>query len=226
MAPPDRHDPVVGVEGHRRGADAAGARCHGTTEAPPMPAPRVHHRALAHLHGCTATQDISRGTGNDLGEPWHPDLVFCALATPHGIRHVLDRICTKLLACGVAQEACGRFELLTAEAMNNIAEHAYAGVCSPGWITLEVHLHRACIVGRLTDGGRPMPGCALPVGHGAPPAGEMAVAAIADLPEGGFGLHLMQALARDLRYVRRGDYNALTFALDMAEADARMAIGA
>ncbi len=223
MAPADSHG---ALDLDTRHACPEGAERRDPPGQVAMPAPRIHHRALARLHGCNATQDISRGAGGDLGEPRHPDLVFCALATPHGIRHVLERACMRLLSCGLPQEPCGRFELLAAEAMNNIAEHAYAGVASPGWITLEVRLHRECLVGRLTDGGRPMPNCALPPGQCALRANGPDEAVRSTLPEGGFGLQLMQALARDLRYARRGGYNALTFALDLSDADAGMAIGA
>ena len=223
MATGDSHGALDAVRLPPRARCGAGG---GSAVPTAMPAPRIHHRALARLHGCNATQDVSRDAEGDLGDPLHPDLVFCALATPHGIRHVLERACMRLLSCGLSQEPCGRFELLAAEAMNNIAEHAYAGVAPPGWITLEVRLHRTCLVGRLTDGGRPMPNCALPEGQCPLDLDGPNDAGISALPEGGFGLQLMQALARDLRYARRGGYNALTFALDLACADAEMAIGA
>ena len=51
---------------------------------------------------------------------------------------------------------------------------------------------------------------------GRPPAGRLpdgADCALVDLPEGGFGWHLIRTLTRDLAYVRSGGCNRLSFLL-------------
>ena len=57
---------------------------------------------------------------------------------------------------------------------------------------------------------RPSPG-------GEPPAGQAPDPD--DLPEGGFGWHLIRSLSKDLEYHREGDRNFLTFRLDMRQSE-------
>jgi len=99
----------------------------------------------------------------------------------------------------------GAAELVLAEAMNNIVEHAYAG--QPGRIELRIQQHAGGLAVSVTDWGRPMPGDALPPGN--PPV----LSAEADLPEGGFGWHLIRRLASGLDYWRTADRNVLRFDL-------------
>jgi serine/threonine-protein kinase RsbW len=76
-------------------------------------------------------------------------------------------------------------ELVLAEVLNNVAEHAYAGGSGP----VEVGLApRPCgIACRIVDSGLAMPNGQLPRGtcHRSTPG---------DLPEGGFGWHLIRSL--------------------------------
>ncbi|PTE16352.1 ATP-binding protein [Pseudogemmobacter blasticus] len=93
-------------------------------------------------------------------------------------------------------------EIVLAEVLNNIAEHAYAG--RPGPIRLWVAREPGRLCLRVEDEGRPMPGHRLPPDR-LPAPGELA--------EGGFGWHLIRALASDLRYDRCGSLNRLCFHL-------------
>lgn len=103
-------------------------------------------------------------------------------------------------------------ELVMAEVMNNIVEHAYA---SRGG-RIEVALQRvprglAC---RFTDSGLPMPG-------GTPPPGRdplQAGMAAGDLPEGGFGWGLIRLLSEDLCYRRIGNRNQVSFFLPVEQS--------
>lgn len=61
----------------------------------------------------------------------------------------------------------------------------------------------------LVDQGAPMPGGTLPEGSQAGRTGL----ALADLPEGGFGWHLIRSLTRDLAYTRVAGTNRLSFLL-------------
>ena len=103
-------------------------------------------------------------------------------------------------------------EIVLAEAMNNVVEHAYAG--GPGRMTLELRAAPDGLHCRLADRGRPLPKGRMPLG-GAMPAGVAAP----DLPEGGFGWFLIRQLAHGLRHRRvegrGGAENRLTFRLSV-----------
>ncbi len=102
----------------------------------------------------------------------------------------------------------GTAELVLAEVMNNIVEHAYSN--GPGSIDLRIVRDLAGLECCITDHGRPMPGRALPSGHLPGTEGE--------LPEGGFGWFLIRNLTRDLHYRRDGSGNRLSFRLDAEQS--------
>jgi serine/threonine-protein kinase RsbW len=91
-------------------------------------------------------------------------------------------------------------ELVLAEVLNNVAEHAYAG--TGGEIEVSLERTAAGIAVRVADQGHAMPQNRLP--DGAAPDPVM-------LPEGGFGWHLIRALAHDLTYRRRDGWNLFSF---------------
>jgi serine/threonine-protein kinase RsbW len=97
-------------------------------------------------------------------------------------------------------------EIVLAEVLNNIGEHAYA--LAGGEIEVTVRHGAEGLVCTVIDRGVRMPGAKLPAGdlHALPPA-------LADMPEGGFGWHLIRMLARDLTYRRMPDHNELRFRL-------------
>jgi serine/threonine-protein kinase RsbW len=106
----------------------------------------------------------------------------------------------------------GAVEIVLAEAMNNIVEHAYAE--ASGEITLTLWQAGGEVACRITDRGASMPQETLP-------AGLLAEAdAPADLAEGGFGWFLIRSLSRDLRYARYGTLNELTFVLNSEQSSA------
>ena len=99
------------------------------------------------------------------------------------------------------------WELVLAELLNNIVEHAYGAGPIAG---VEYWLMFAAdgLAGRLVDSGAPMPGLALPAGVQAPLDGP-----VADLPEGGFGWNLIRRLTTRLEYRREDGRNLLDFAM-------------
>ncbi|HEX9858159.1 MAG TPA: ATP-binding protein, partial [Paracoccaceae bacterium] len=105
----------------------------------------------------------------------------------------------------------GTAELVLAEVLNNIVEHAYAS--ASGDIELTLHLHQSELVCRIEDRGLPMPGERLPVGDLRRIDGD-------DLPEGGFGWHLIRTLSRELNYRRINGRNQLSFRLDAGQSAA------
>ena len=93
-------------------------------------------------------------------------------------------------------------EIVIAEVLNNIVEHAYAG--TKGDIDLSIRPTCDGLWCTVIDHGAPMPGNALPVA-------VLPNSLAEDLPEGGFGWYLIRTLARDVRYDRKGPTNCLTF---------------
>lgn len=136
-----------------------------------------------------------------------PELHLVFRADPASIRRSLAGMLVCPPLSGLTQEARGVAELVLAEALNNVAEHAYGEEGGPVEITLrgEAEGIRCLIV----DAGRSMPDGRLPEGRLPACTG----ATLQDLPEGGFGWHLIRALCADLAYVRRADRNHLMFLL-------------
>ena len=99
----------------------------------------------------------------------------------------------------------GVVEIVLAEVLNNVVEHAYAAH-GRGVVEVEVELTPAALLFRVLDDGRPMPEGDAPAGA----AHDLDVVTD-DLPEGGFGWFLIRELTDDLRYRRIGNRNELTF---------------
>jgi serine/threonine-protein kinase RsbW len=125
-------------------------------------------------------------------------------STPLAVRETLAQIVAALTACELPGEERGAIEIVLAEVLNNIVEHAYA---APDSGTIELSLRPTAIGLRceVLDRGRPMPEGRLPLG-GHPERGRRE-----DLPEGGFGWLLIHSLCQDLVYERQASQNRLTF---------------
>lgn len=125
------------------------------------------------------------------------------LAVRHGLKALFESLLLQQLDAANRDKA----EIVLAEALNNIVEHAYAG--GTGDIELTIRLNCRGLTCRIVDKGAPMPDISLPAGHLAP-AG--------DLPEGGFGWYLIRALSEDLTYARIEGQNLLTFRLSTEQS--------
>lgn len=121
---------------------------------------------------------------------------------PAAVREGLRALMAAPPLAGLPQDLRQDAEIVLAEALNNIAEHAYAA--GEGAIEVEVAPAAGGVACTIRDRGAAMPGGALP-------AGLLPAADGPDLPEGGFGWHLIRRLTRDLAYRRDGSGNRLSF---------------
>ena len=107
---------------------------------------------------------------------------------------------------GVTARALRDAEIVLAEVLNNIVEHAYAG--RGGWVEVRLRLAPGLVAVRLRDGGRR---------HSGPPPGapgRRAHQAAGQTPaEGGYGLPIVRALARRVRHERYERENRLELGL-------------
>lgn len=126
-------------------------------------------------------------------------------STPEAVRDSLLHIASALDSFGLTDSDRARVEMVLAEILNNIVEHAYDGA-RDGWISLRIDLVPEAVDCQLEDAGAPMPGMEPPDGR----AHDLDVE-LDDLPEGGFGWYLIRELTQRLRYAHHGGRNQLTF---------------
>ena len=132
--------------------------------------------------------------------------------TPLGVREALGAAKTEILRLGAEEEEAFSAELVLAEALNNVVEHALAEAAAPVFeLVLKQSPRGICV--EILDAGLPMP-------DGKPPLGDTPLIAdeTASLAEGGFGWFLIRELARDLTYSRAAGMNRLSFRLAICAA--------
>lgn len=126
----------------------------------------------------------------------------------HAARAALARILDILQDQGLGTDEAGSVQIVLAEVLNNILEHAYRGDTANGAILVEGDWRGDGLHLSVRDSGLAMPQGRLPLG--ARPAVEVD---LMELPEGGFGWFLINDLAKDLSYRRVGGENLLSFRL-------------
>ncbi len=134
-------------------------------------------------------------------QPEPGDLQLELDSSPLAVRGALTEM-TAYLRGRCPEEGLAVVEIVLAEALNNIVEHAYVG--GTGRITLCLRAHAGDVQCCIADHGLPMPG-------GAAPSGRLRLSAPgAALPEGGFGWHLIRSLSQDVDYRRVSGRNYLS----------------
>ncbi len=125
------------------------------------------------------------------------------------VRAALADLGTSLTRVGIPSDRIETLEIVVAEVLNNIVEHAYRDMV-PGPIDIQVDAQDGALQCAVSDCGATMPGACLPQGahprHGS---------SIDDLPDGGYGWFLIRTLAQDLTYARTGGRNVLRFRIDL-----------
>jgi serine/threonine-protein kinase RsbW len=158
-------------------------------------------------------------------------------------RSVLSDMRGQMVQQGLDDENLGTLELVLAEALNNITEHAYGPEGGPVELLIEVApasdtpaqcLSRCCpspgvrvresaAASTGEDGGVVILcevrdyGRPMPTG-GPPDPGLPEIAPPDVLPEGGFGWHIIRCLVADLSYERIGDCNCLRLTMQASPA--------
>lgn len=122
------------------------------------------------------------------------------------VRDGLKRLFAMQPLCDLTEAGRGNVEIVLAEALNNIVEHAYAR--HSGTIKVALQLAHPDLLCQISDSGLPMPGESLPLGNLAQ------VGNADDLPEGGFGWFLIRTLTRELNYRRHNGLNLLSFRVE------------
>lgn len=131
-------------------------------------------------------------------------------AEPVSVRAALLQITAAAPVCDLTPDRRGTVELVLAEVLNNVAEHAYAGAA--GHVAVTVALHSGTLICEVVDEGIAMPGGTLPDGRLPDKVSDI------DPPEGGFGWHLIRSLTRDLAYRRQRGSNRLSFVIPLSDA--------
>jgi len=131
-------------------------------------------------------------------------------ASETATRQALLGLTGRLPELEVEGEICGCVEIVLAEALNNVVEHAYAA--RPlGQIRLRLRRTRSHLVVTIRDTGRPFPGKRLP------PYVQLDLSGSFDtLPEGGFGWSLIRELTGAVRYRHINGVNVLYLRMDLA----------
>jgi serine/threonine-protein kinase RsbW len=129
---------------------------------------------------------------------------------PLAVREALCALFDTLLLRALPEAERGTAEIVLAEALNNVVEHAYSR--ERGEIELTLHLSESELACRIIDCGAPMPDDTPPPGLLLPQDGPEGPC------EGGFGWYLIRSLARDLHYRRIDGRNQLSFRLDTGQS--------
>ena len=134
-------------------------------------------------------------------------------SAPEAVRDALDAITTALAGRGLRPGVRGTIELVVAESLNNVVEHAY-GDSETGDIVLRMTLLPGAVEVMIEDRGRRLPGNALPD----PDPHDLDVTR-ANLPEGGFGWCMIRSLTSRLVYTRKDGCNQLLLRFDLDQLD-------
>ena len=128
------------------------------------------------------------------------------------VRRVIGNAVNALAETGLGAEDLGSFEIVLAEALNNVVEHAYPE-SSPGEVRLLIKRRPRALMVEIRDKGKPMPRGRAPIGNH--PMTEFHPHDA--MPEGGYGWFLIREIVRDLVYDRREDENFLVFRLGIGD---------
>lgn len=131
---------------------------------------------------------------------------------PLHVRDALKSILQGLENSGAIADDIATAEIVLAEVLNNIVEHAYQER-GDGEIDLRLFETAYGLTCMFSDHGVAMPDAKLPMGKM-----NNLDCEVDDLPEGGFGWSMLHALTDDLSYTRQNGANLLSFNLPFVAA--------
>ena len=153
------------------------------------------------------------GRANELHEtamtPKKNEMSLVFPADPMAVRRALKASMTGLIHLELNQDDKGVVELVLAEVLNNVVEHAYAHQHN-GIMELQIKRNGHQLEVTVLDEGVPLPSDSVPIA----PIHDLDVP-VDNLPEGGFGWFLIKELTQNLQYTRCGTRNCLTFELPL-----------
>ncbi|WP_298937324.1 ATP-binding protein [uncultured Ruegeria sp.] len=120
----------------------------------------------------------------------------------------IEQLSTGLSDQGLPVQKADDVKIALAEAINNVVEHAYAGI-APAKVQVTCRLDQDRLDILISDTGNPLPGLHPP--DGIPASVDTTPQ---DLPEGGFGWYLIYELTSDISYERRKGCNRLSLRFD------------
>lgn len=135
-------------------------------------------------------------------------------ADPRWVRRIIHQTIEELSSIGVSADDVGTAEIVLAEALNNVVEHAYDDDDTNGQIKLVVKQRPSGLLVEISDKGHPMPNGRAPLGNH-----PMSEFSNDPMPEGGYGWFLIRELVRDLIYDRRDGQNFLIFRMAIGSAE-------
>lgn len=130
---------------------------------------------------------------------------FCS--DPGYVKDISAQIVASIRHLGLSAEDLDKIQIILAEVINNITEHAYQD-CPDQEIEVLVAKCDQGICFHFIDSGIGLPNGQIP--ESIQPSVDRE---IADLPEGGFGWFLISTLADNVRYDRKHGQNHLFFRL-------------
>lgn len=139
----------------------------------------------------------------------HPEFSITFESNEMAVRKILEQVQERLAPLDLSTDELGVLEMVLAEVLNNIVEHAYDNITG-GNITLSCTPAPDGLHLQVEDTGKALPDAKLPAKKQA----DLEVD-IADLPEGGFGWFLIRTLAKDIVYKRENSRNCLNLRLDI-----------
>ena len=159
------------------------------------------------------THDARHGSSQTIGplpnqlKGFEVSVLSGAAAVREALRQILDAL--KPLALDI--EEASTVELVLAEALNNVVEHAYPDPTKEGPINIRCRHLADGLHFRVNDYGQAMP-------DGQTPLGQIQCdgLSVEELPEGGFGWFLIRSLAKDIEYARVGQENQLDLRIAVA----------
>lgn len=138
-------------------------------------------------------------------QPLLPPFTVKLAGRERAVRRGIALIMECLAPLKLGKDEAGTVELVLAEAINNIVEHALATTTTETEIELRGSFSENGLKFLIIDQGASMPNNAAPVTK-QPNVNVI----VPKLPEGGFGWFMIHALASEVHYARIGRKNHLT----------------